>query len=307
VEEDNQLWAERYDENTDDPYEILDHSVAQMSMSIRRRIASDEADGLSDDNLYEMTLEQILSFSGVTFFTPTKDAWRRAGMIAEIALKRAPTNFMALAMAAAGHGMAELFYGFRQPDRAVVDIAFERLEEARRQTNKSDMLQIVYSGMLLFARGRHQDAVAAAERALQLNPEYNMALWTLGAAQALDGKYVQGIENATRAVNIDIRDPYVHLYSRAVAYGYYGATDVEKAAEWFWKADQLAPGLPHNLAGLAVCRWHNGDHDGARGAVSRLLDEEPEFRVSDMMALPFRDAALWERFLDGLRAAGAPN
>ena len=62
-----------------------------------------------------------------------------------------------------------------------------------------------------------------------------------------------------------------------------------------------------SLFWVAVCRWHNVDHDGARGAVSRLLDEEPEFRVSDMMALPFRDAALWERFLDGLRAAGAPN
>ena len=45
----------------------------------------------------------------------------------------------------------------------------------------------------------------------------------------------------------------------------------------------------------------------ACGTVARLLDEEPEFRVRDMMILPFREVAIWDRFLEGLRAAGAPD
>ena len=160
-----------------------------------------------------------------------------------------------------------------------------------RQTNKSDMLQITYSAMLTFARGRHHEAAVAAERALQLNPDYNMALWTLGAAQVFAGKYADGIETATRAVNVDIRDPYVHLYSRIVGYGYFAAEEHGDAADWFWKADQLAPGLPHNLTGLAVCQWNNADYEGVHGTISRLLDEEPKFRVGDMMALPVASAS----------------
>ena len=109
VDDEKQLWAERYDENTDDPFEILDHCVPRIAMSVRRRIASDDAARLSDKNLNEMTLEQLLSVSGVSFFTPTKDGWLRGGMIAELALERAPTNFMALAMAAASYGLAEFF------------------------------------------------------------------------------------------------------------------------------------------------------------------------------------------------------
>ena len=105
------------------------------------------------------------------------------------------------------------------------------------------MLQITYSAMLTFARGRHHEAAVAAERALQLNQDYNMALWTLGAAQVFAGKYADGIETATRAVNVDIRDPYVHLYSRIVGYGYFAAEEYGDAADWFWKADQLAPGF----------------------------------------------------------------
>ncbi len=61
-------------------------------------------------------------------------------MIAELALEKDPTNFMALAMAAAGGGLAEILFGFREPDDKAVNIAFERIKEGRRQTNKSDML-----------------------------------------------------------------------------------------------------------------------------------------------------------------------
>ncbi len=307
VDGDKRLWAERYDVDSVDPFEVQDRCIHRIAMSVRRQVAADDAAGQTGQAFEEMSLEQLLSASGISFFTPTKEGWRTGGVIAELALERAPTNFMALAMAAAGHGMAEFLYGFRQPDDTAVNRAFKRLEEARRQTNQSDMVLVVYSGMLLYGQRRHEEAAAAAERSLHLNPGYNMGLWSLGAAQAFGGKYAEGIDTATRAVNIDIRDPYVHLYSRVVGYGYYGAMEFQEAANWFWKADQLAPGLPHNLVGLAVCQWHNGDHQGARGTVARLLDEEPVFRVGDMMTLPFREVAVWDRFLDGLRAAGAPD
>ncbi len=307
VDDEKQLWAERYDEDTDDPFEILDHCVPRMAMSVRRRIASDDAARLSDKNLGEMTLEQLLSASGVSFFTPTKEGWLTGGMIAELALERDPTNFMALAMAAAGGGLAEILFGFREPDDKAVNIAFERIKEGRRQTNKSDMLLTVYSSLLLYGLKRHEEAAAAAERSLQLNPDFNLGLWSLGAAKVFAGAFEIGIDAATRAVNVDIRDPYVHLYSRIAGYGHFSTMQFRDAADWFWKADQLAPGLPHNLVGLAASQWLNGDHKGAHGAVARLLDEEPEFRVGDMMTLPFRDTAVWDRFLDGLHSSGAPD
>ncbi len=306
VDDEKQLWAERYHENTDDAFEILDHCVPRMVMSIRRRIASDDASSLSGKNLDEMTLEQLLSESGVSFFTPTKNDWLRGGMIAELALRRDPENFMALAMAAAGGGLAEILFGFREPDDKAINIAFERIEKARRKTNESDMLLTVYSGLLLYGRKRHEEATAAAERSLELNPEFNLGLWSLGAARVFAGDFKNGIDAATRSVNVDIRDPYVHLYSRIAGYGHFSIMQFREAADWFFKADQLAPGLPHNLAGLAASQAYNGDHDGARGTVTRLLDEEPAFRIRDMMTLPFRDAAVWDRFLDGLRTAGAP-
>jgi hypothetical protein len=34
-------------------------------------------------------------------------------------------------------------------------------------------------------------------------------------------------------VNIEIRDPYVHLYARVVGYGHFGAMRFGEAANWF--------------------------------------------------------------------------
>ena len=302
-----QIWSDRYDGDTDDPFDMLDRCAPRMAMSVRRRIAADDAERLANRNLDELSLEELIALSGVSFFTPTKAGWLRGGEIAEQALQLAPRNFMALAMAAAGLGLAEFLYGFRKPEDAVTSLAFRRVEDALRLTNRSDMLHVTHACLLLYARRRPQDSASAARHALELNPDYNMGLWCLGAAQVFAGDYGAGAETATRAVNIDIRDPYVHLYSRIVAYSHLGAARYGEAADWFQKADQLAPSLPPNLTGLAVSRWLDGDEDGARDAVARLIEEEPEFRLAETEPLPYRDDGMWARFIETLRRSGAPE
>ena len=116
-----------------------------------------------------------------------------------------------------------------------------------------------------------------------------------------------GAKSAERAANLDIRDPYVHLYSRIAGYGHLGAGRHDQAADWFLRADQLAPGLPPNLAALVVSRWLARDEEGARLDLSRLLQEEPGFRIGQMHPLPYRDPSAWIRFVTTLREAGAPE
>ncbi len=307
VDGDRQVWSDRYDEDTDDPFDVLDRCVPRMAMSVRRRVAADDAERLANRPLDELSLEELLAHAGVCFFTPTKGGWRGGGEIAEQALELSPKNFMALAMAAAGMGLDEFFYGFRRPVDTVTSLAFRRIEEALRLTNQSDMAHVVHSGLLLYVRRRHRDSAAAARQALEFNLDYNMGHWMLGAARVFAGEWDAGAESATRAVDTDIRDPYVHLYSRIAAYGHLGAARYDEAINWFQKADQLAPGLTPNLAGLVVSHWLDGNQGSARDTIARLLEEEPEFRIGEAHPLPYRDAAEWERFAGALRAAGAPD
>jgi adenylate cyclase len=307
VDGSRQIWSDRYDEDTSDPFDILDRCVPQIAMGVRRRVAADDAERLANRQLDELSLEELLALAGVSFFTPTKGGWRGGGEIAEHALELDPKNFMALAMAAAGLGVFEYLYGFRRPDESATRLAFSRIEEALRVNSRSDMLHITNSLLLLYTRRRHRDAAAAARRGLELNPEYNMGHWMLGAAQVFAGDSNAGAETAVQAVNIDRRDPYVHLYSRVVAYGHLGAGRPDEAVDWFTKADQLAPGLVPNLMGLAVSCWRDGDREGAGNAVARLLEEEPELCLAALEPLPYKDDAVWTQFIDALRQAGVPK
>lgn len=307
VEDGSQIWSDRYDEPTSDALDILDRCAPKISMSVRRQIAADHANRAAQRPLDELSFEQLLAVAGCSFFTPTRDGWYRGGVMAEQALQLAPDHFMALAMAAAGLGLVETLYGFRKTDEATLALAFKRVEQALRVTNRSDMVNIVHGGLLLYGRRRYGEAAAASRRALELNSDYNMGYWSLGSVQIFSGDYDAGTESASRAVEIDVRDPYVHLYSRIVAYGHLGAGRHSEAVEWFQRADHLAPGLVPNRIGLAVSRWLEGDEDGARGSVARLVEDEPNFRMSEMHPLPFRDERIWTQFIEALRHAGAPE
>ena len=197
-------------------------------------------------------------------------------------------------------------WSVRFGEGAVIERAFRRIEDGARLTNRSDMLFAAHSLLHLYARRRHDQATAAAARSLALNPDFNMGLWGLGAAKVFSGDFEAGVEAATRAANIDIRDPYVHHYSRVAGYGHFGLARYRDAADWFGKADQLAPGLAPNLIALVASRWLAEDHDGARDALARLLVEEPAFRIGEIAPLPFRDPSLWEPYPQALRHAGAP-
>lgn len=81
---------------------------------------------------------------------------------------------------------------------------------------------------------------------------------------------------------------------------------IDRAAMCFQKCDRLAPGLPQNLAGLAVVRATMGERDAAALAVASLREAEPGLGLMDLCPLPFSEPANWSHFAEGLRSAGMP-
>jgi tetratricopeptide (TPR) repeat protein len=158
--------------------------------------------------------------------------------------------------------------------------------------------------LLLYARARHKEAIAIARHAIGIDPDYGPAHAALGAALVFSGCWDAGAASAGRAIELDPEDPYVHLYGRIVGFGRLGAGHLEEAAEWFQRCDHLAPGLPQNLAGLAVASVLMNDREAAEAAVATLIECEPELEASVVGPLPFQDSANWARFADALRQSG---
>lgn len=300
------LWADRVETTAGEPLEVVDHCSARVAGGLRWGVASAHATRISDCDLDALSLHDLLVLAGVRSGVPTKASWIEGGRIAERALRRAPDDAMALSMAATGLGLAEALLGFGHTEPGVFDLALRRAEAALRQDNRSAFAHVVRGWLLLVARRRHDEATAIARHALRVNPDYAPAHGLLGATLVFAGDWGAGTASAERAAAIDERDPYLHLYARIAGLGHLGEASPGRAAKWFQRCEHLAPGLPQNLAGLAVARVSMGHHEAAARAASAFRQSAPDLGLADLRPLPFRDPADWSRFTAALRLAGLP-
>ena len=69
AESSRQIWSERYDESTDDPFDIVDRCTPRIATSLRRRIAADDAARLSNRPIDELSFEELLAHAGASFLS----------------------------------------------------------------------------------------------------------------------------------------------------------------------------------------------------------------------------------------------
>ncbi|MFO7857269.1 MAG: adenylate/guanylate cyclase domain-containing protein, partial [Paracoccaceae bacterium] len=252
------VWDDRLREATDDPLALAEAAAPRLATALRRRIAAHEARRLADRPLDELSFEALLNRAGAAFFTPTREGWEGGGRVAEQALALRPDDFMALAMAAAGLGLAEPLYGLGATPAAVRETALARIDAALRVNGRSDMAHCARAGLLLEA-GRLGDALAAAERSLEVNPDYNMGFWMRGLALLAGGRAAEAWRDADRAAALEPNDPYVHLYLHGAGLSALSEGDAAGAAARLTAAEGRAPGVAPTLAALAVARLRAGD------------------------------------------------
>ena len=304
---DRQVWADQYALDPQSLFNFLEQITPKIAMGIRRAIAADDAALLADRPLDELSFEETLAVASARFSIPTEAGWHSGGEIAQRALEFDPQDFMALSMAASGLGLSQFLYGYGPGDPQVLSLAFKRIGQALQMNARSDMAHVTHAGLLLYGRRRHRDAAAAAKRALEINPGYNMGLWALGSCQVFCGQCEEAIRSSEEAISINLSDPYVHQYCRIAGYGHLGAGRLNAAMDWFQRADQLAPGVPQNLRALIVASQLAASPSDACYYLERLLEDFPDFRVSNMCPLPFADESVSRAHAAALVEAGAPR
>jgi tetratricopeptide (TPR) repeat protein len=106
----------------------------------------------------------------------------------------------------------------------------------------------VEKGVALVMEGKHNEAIEAFNKAIELNPQDAVAYNNRGAAYGQTGNYKQQIEDSTKALQINPKDA-VAFNNRGVAYGELG--NYEQEIEDCTKAIELNPNL-------AMAYYHRG-------------------------------------------------
>jgi adenylate cyclase len=167
---------------------------------------------------------------------------------------------------------------------------------------------------MLQQQGRHEEAIAEAERAVALDPSDPEAFATLAEIRTIAGSPLEALTQLERAQGTDVARS--RLYPRALGRSLFTANRFSEALVALERAVALQPSDMIALELLTATYGHLGQVDKAAGSVAALTElvrlhwGNPRLTYRTMMA-EFTSAAQrpGDRalLLDGLRRAGIPD
>jgi TolB-like protein len=305
----NHLWAERFEGNAEDIFDLQDRVTASVVGAIAPQLEQAEIERAKRKDptrldAYDMLLRAKAALQrtranseGVT------DALR----LLSGALDLDPAF-------AAAYGLAARCYTIRKGQNWTENPSEEvaRTFELARQAiefGADDAVALADAGWALaYGVCDLEAGTTVLERALAIDSNLAIGWLFSGWLKTWAGEPEVAVEHLWRAMRLTPRDPLGYIMQSALAHAYYQGGDYAEAAQWAEKSFQQQRGhLPATRIAAASYALL-GQLDRASEAIRRLREMHPKLRVSNVRdALgPYRPEglALYEQ---GLRLAGLPE
>jgi len=181
--------------------------------------------------------------------------------------------------------------------------AYELGRRATRLDDRNEYAQWAL-GLSCFGLQRHEEAITALERAVELNPNCSLAYGSLGTALGLVGRVDEAIANQEIAIRSNPRDPSIFFRFSGMAQAHYLAGRYDTAVEWASKAVHIMPQWYLGQFLLVGSLMRAGREADAKAAVRNCYVALPDASVSHLDRMPWKDAAELEQLRACLRKAG---
>jgi TolB-like protein len=288
------VWAETYDRVVDDPFETQDELRRNIVSSLQTQLVLREGAGASPDSTGASSDTVLLRRAARLLYELSDANVAEALTIARSALKHEPENPAALRI------LASCLYhkgvlGFEPERQELLERALDAARRSAVLDERHELTHWLIGNLELWAHRRHEQAVAAFERCLELNPNYSLGFASLGNTLIFAGEADRGIEHIDLALRCNPRDPYNFFRHQALALGYLLTDRLEEALVWSSRAMHRRPdyylGQVVHTAILAALRR---DADArVTWALAKASLARPEH--GDLGWLPFKRAADRER------------
>jgi adenylate cyclase len=289
------LWAERYDRDLIDVFAVQDDvtakivraleiNLASAALPIRTETASPEA--------YDCVLrgrEQYRLYS--------KDANARARLLYERAIQLDPDY------AGAHAGLAEVWlHEWFLGSRDGLERAWELAGRAEALDPSLPLVQEALSSVHLF-RKRHEDAIAAGRRWIEIEPGNADAYASLAGILCFAGEPERVFALVEKAMRLNPFHPFYYTFYIGLAH--FSLRHFDEAVEAIGRSLVRNPdAMPPRLY-LAACHAHLGQEAPARAALAELYTLHPTFSIGWVRTfMPFRRPADLDLLIDGLHRAG---
>lgn len=301
------VWSERFDRDKADIFELQDEISALVAGRIEAELGLSEqkkAERRPRKNIGAWDLYQL---GTAEFYKFMPDANLKAQQLLREAIALDPGLASAHSRLAYAIVLSMVYFD-ALPDPAKMDEALAAAERAV-QLDDQDANGYFALGRVRLARCDYEQAIGALEYAIELNPCLAVAYCGLGDSLAYEGRLDQAIEQFETAVRLSPHDPFRWGFFsyRSLAHLFRG--EYADAAAWARKAIQVPNAQYWARAHLVAATGHLGDGKQAESAVRDLLQAKPGFSLAFAKEHLFyiKKSDQLAAYLDGLRKAGLPE
>jgi adenylate cyclase len=295
------LWAQRYDRGMDDIFAIQDEITLMLATEMQVALTEGE-----QARLRYVTTSNVEAWNnwvqGLSYFRQavTREQVGAARPCWEKALELDPTSATLNAMLGFVH-YCDARFGWWDDRQTALGRAQAYGDWALKLDPENPDAHITTS-VVLMMRGRYEQAVAHARRAVRLAPGSADAA-TFACFVLASGFPQEAVAQGERAMALSPHYPAYYLGHLGYAYRLSGRTEDAIAA--FKAYDARSPGF--GLADLVIAYHQSGRLEEARRAAERLLAARRDFTVSSWANTQFhRDPNQLAGELEALHAAGLP-
>jgi adenylate cyclase len=292
------LWAEKYDRELDDIFEVQDDIVQRIAALVAPELARAELKRSTRKQPQDLDAWD-LSLRGMALI---REKAAEANVKARELFNRAIAIRPDYADAYTGLAMS---YNQDILVEAVEDrtaTATQAMEAARKATECDESsagahheLSTAYQWL-----NRLDDALAEARIAVDLNPNDAYGLHALGNKSDLAGD-PDGITFMEKAQKLNPEDARLHPHLTFLARAYVNMGNQRAAVERARQAIRRRPDYVPAYYILAIALGHLGELDEARAALAKCNELSPDFVQSRQNWQPYADPASNERLQEGLR------
>lgn len=179
------------------------------------------------------------------------------------------------------------------------------MELARHAITLDDTLPHAHTSLSVLYMWQKQlpQAIAEAERAIALDPNFSEGFSILGNVLIFAGRPQESIELIEKAIRLNPRQ--VGLFTTSLPLAYRDAGRYEDAITSAKKILAVNPNAVHYYFTLAFCFAELGQEEEARAAVAKILQLQPAASLEWVQkTVPYANPGDLERLVTGLRKAG---
>lgn len=299
-----QIWAERYDRQLSDVFDLEDEISRNVASAVRLRIKAGAFEKLRNTPNEALSVPELLS-KAAGLFVESYGHNDEAADILTSALARQPNRSMTHAMLVFCRYRACEFSAFALSEQVITGL-LEQSHQALSIDNASYFAHLMAALIHHDLRGDFTAARVHAETALGLNPGFTQAMAMAGVTRIHLGEVADGVQMLKTALEAAPEDPHRFRHLRELALGYLVGGDPARAAETIDKLIHQAPDLLRNELVAAPVFWQVGREADAKQRIARLLAREPGVTLATMRPLQIGAGAVADRIRENLVHAGLP-